>query len=68
MGRRLRSLGAFLYGLVIGDDWRVALGLAAALAVTVGVSRTTVPSWWVLPAALLVSLPLSVLAASRRRG
>jgi hypothetical protein len=67
MSRRLRSLGAFLYDLVIGDDWRVALGLAAAVAVTVAMSRTTFPSWWVLPAAILTLLPLSVWRRARRR-
>jgi uncharacterized membrane protein (UPF0136 family) len=68
MGRRLRAMGQFAYGLVIGDDWGVALGLVAALALTAGVSRTAVPSWWVLPAALLVLLPVSVWRTARRGG
>lgn len=67
MARRLSALGAFLYDLVIGDDWRVALGVAAALALTFAVSRTAVPSWWVLPAAVAVLLSLSCVMAARRR-
>jgi hypothetical protein len=67
MARRARALAAFVAGFVIGDDWRVALGLATALALTVGLSRSGVPSWWVLPAAILLLLPLSVGRAARRR-
>jgi sugar/nucleoside kinase (ribokinase family) len=67
MGRKLRALAAFVYDLVIGDDWRMALGLAAAVAVTVALSRTTFPSWWVLPTAILLLLPLSVWRTARRR-
>jgi hypothetical protein len=67
MSRRLRAVAAFVYDLVIGDDWRVALGLAVAVAVTVALSRTTFPSWWVLPTAILGLLPSSVRRTARRR-
>jgi hypothetical protein len=67
MSRRLRAVAAFVYDLVIGDDWRVALGLAVAVAVTVAMSRTTFPSWWVLPTAILALLPFSVRRTARRR-
>ena len=32
MIRRLRAVGAFWYGFVIGDDWRVAVGVVVTLA------------------------------------
>ena len=32
--RRLRSIGAFWYDFVVGDDWRVAVAVVAALALT----------------------------------
>jgi hypothetical protein len=67
MSRRLRALAAFLYDLVVGDDWRMALGLAAAVVVTMAISRTRFPSWWVLPLAILALLPLSVWVVARRR-
>jgi hypothetical protein len=67
MGRKLRALAAFVYDLVIGDDWMMALGLGVAVAVTVAMSRTAVPSWWVLPTAILLLLPLSVWRTARRR-
>jgi hypothetical protein len=67
MTRRLRAVAAFVDDLVIGDDWRVALGLAVAIALTAVVSRSPLPSWWVLPAAILVLLPLSIWRTGRRR-
>ncbi|MDQ6838607.1 MAG: hypothetical protein M3137_09830 [Actinomycetota bacterium] len=65
--RHLRSFGAFWYDFVIGDDWRVAAGVVVALAVTYGVSRTSVPSWWIVPVAVGVLLPASLWLAVRRR-
>jgi hypothetical protein len=56
-----------VYDLVIGDDWRGALGLAMAVAVTAAISRTTFPSWWLLPTAILALLPWSVWRTARRR-
>jgi hypothetical protein len=62
----IRAFAAFWYDFIVGDDWRVAAGVAAALAITYGISRTGVPVWWVLPAALVVLLPLSLWRATRR--
>ncbi len=64
---RLRAFGAFWYDFIIGDDWRVALGVVLALAVTYGVSQTSVPSWWLVPAAVLALLPFSLWRAVRHR-
>jgi hypothetical protein len=67
MNSRLRAFGAFWYDFVIGDDWRVAAGVVAALAITYGVSTTSVPAWWLVPAAVIVLLPLSLWQAVRKR-
>jgi hypothetical protein len=67
MTARLRAFGAFWYDFLIGDDWRVAIGVVLALAVTEGVSRTNVSSWWIMPAAVAVLLPMTVWRAIRRR-
>lgn len=63
---KLRTFAAFWYDFVVGDDWRVALTVAAALAITYGVSRTSVPAWWLLPVAVALILPLSLLRVTRR--
>jgi hypothetical protein len=67
MAGRIRAFASFWYDFVIGDDWRVALGVAGALAVTYGVSRTSVPTWWVVPVVVALLLPLSLWRAVRRR-
>jgi hypothetical protein len=37
----LRDFARFCYNFLVGDDWRVALGVAVALAITIAVSHTT---------------------------
>jgi hypothetical protein len=65
---KIRAFGAFWYDFIIGDDWRVAVGVGAALAITYGLSRTTeVPGWWIVVAAVAVLLPLSIHRVTRRR-
>jgi uncharacterized membrane protein len=63
---RLRAFGAFWYDFIIGDDWRVAAMVAVALAATFGVSKTSVPAWWILPLAVALVLPLSLWRARRK--
>jgi len=67
---RLRGFLRFWYEFVVGDDWRIALGVVLALAATSAVSRTSAPSWWLLPVAVVVLLPTSLWRAVRsaRRG
>jgi hypothetical protein len=64
---RIRAFGAFWYDFIIGDDWRIALGVAVMLAVTWAVSHTAVPSWWLLPVAVVALVPLSLWKATRTR-
>jgi hypothetical protein len=66
MGRRVRAFLAFLYDFVIGDDWRIAVAVVAGLAVTYAVSQTSVPSWWVMPALLVIALPATLWRATRK--
>ena len=62
---RLKAFGAFWYDFVVGDDWRIAVGVVAALLVTWGVSRSDVPAWWILPAGVAVFLVGSLWHATR---
>lgn len=62
---KIRAFAAFWYDFIVGDDWRVAVAVVAGLAITYGVSRTGIPAWWVLPAALVVVLPLTLWSATR---
>jgi hypothetical protein len=63
----LRKFFAFWYDFVVGDDWRAAVAVVVALAITYGVSRTGAPSWWILPVAVILVLPLTLWRAARRR-
>lgn len=64
---RLRSFGAFWFDFVVGDDWRVAIGVALAVALTWLLSAATALAvWWVLPAAVALLLPWSLLRVVRQ--
>jgi hypothetical protein len=64
---KLRAFLAFWYDFIVGDDWRVAVTVAAALAVTVVVDRLTrTAPWWIVVAAVVLALPASVYRAIRK--
>ncbi|MDA8044307.1 MAG: hypothetical protein M0Z30_03575 [Actinomycetota bacterium] len=66
VGARLRAFLAFWYDFVVGDDWRVALGVVATLAVTYAASRSSTAVWWIAPVAVVVLLGWSLVRATRR--
>jgi hypothetical protein len=53
----------FLWDFLIGDDWRVAAGVAIAIAITALVSDAGVAAWWILPLAVAALLGMSVASA-----
>lgn len=63
--KRLQSLVVGVWEFVVGDDWRTALGVVLALALTAALAETAVAAWWVMPLAVLVLLALSVRRAAR---
>jgi hypothetical protein len=65
---KLKAFASFWYDFLIGDDWRVAVGVVLALAVTAAVSRTAVSCWWIVPAGVVLLLPGTVWRAARSRG
>ncbi|WP_297645046.1 hypothetical protein [Pseudonocardia sp.] len=65
MMRHVRAFVAFWYDFIVGDDWRVAVAVVAALAVTFGVAAAGIPAWWVLPVTVAVLLPLSLWRVAR---
>jgi uncharacterized membrane protein YccC len=65
---RVRTFGAFWYDFVIGDDWRIALGVVSGLVVTaLVVHGTHAPAWWLLPVVVIVMLTFSLWRATRPR-
>lgn len=62
---RLTRLLRFLWDFVIGDDWRIALGVAVALVATLVLSNDGLTVWWLLPAVVAVMLGVSVWSVAR---
>jgi tryptophan-rich sensory protein len=52
------ALGA--WELVVGEDWRTALGVVMAIALTALLAEVTVAAWLVMPVAVLLLLAMSV--------
>lgn len=55
----------FWYDFVVGDDWRVAAAVVAALALTVVLAGQGF-AWIILPLVVLAFLSLSVWRVARR--
>ncbi len=55
-----------VWEFVVGDDWRTALGVALALALTAIIAGAGVSAWWVMPIAVIVLLARSIRRAARR--
>jgi hypothetical protein len=55
----------FWYDFVIGDDWRIAVGVVVALALTYTLAHRGVTTWFILPAVVAAGLTLSIWRAAR---
>jgi hypothetical protein len=55
----------FWYEFIVGDDWRVAAGIGIAIALTAVLAGAGITSWWVMPAAVVVSVYRSLRRATR---
>jgi hypothetical protein len=58
--KALRRFGTFWWDFVVGDDWRIAVGVVAALGVSAVLAGTGVPAWWLLPLAVALLLYVSL--------
>jgi len=65
---RLRAFGRFCWDFVVGDDRRLAAGLALTLALTWLLEREDISAWWLLPVAVTLLLADSLRRESRRSG
>jgi hypothetical protein len=63
--RHLDTLLRFAWEFVVGDDWRIALGVLIALGATAALAGTGVAAWWLLPVATVGLLGASVWRAAR---
>jgi hypothetical protein len=61
----VRRFLRFWWDFVVGDDWRVAVGLAVAIAATWELEQAGIPAWWLLPLAVVLLLAASVWREAR---
>jgi hypothetical protein len=57
----------FWYDFIVGDDWRVAVSIAAAIGLTAVLASWDIPAWWVMPVAVVVTLYASLRRAATHR-
>jgi hypothetical protein len=66
--RYLRAFVLFWWDFIVGDDYRIALGVIVLLAATAVLSRAGIAVWWLLPLGIVVMLAVSVFSMARRSG
>jgi hypothetical protein len=64
--RGTRAFARFWWRFIVGDDWRIAAGLAIAFGLCALLSQRSITAWWLLPAAVLALLAGSLYRAIRR--
>jgi hypothetical protein len=63
---RLRAFGLFWYDFIVGDDWRLAVGVVAGLGATAAVVHLGhISAWWLLPLMVIGMLAVSLKAGTR---
>ena len=65
--KHIQTFGKFWYDFIIGDDWRVAVGVTTAIALVYVVAHEGMNWWWLLPVAVAALLAVSLNNASRCR-
>ena len=62
----ISSFALFWWNFIVGDDWRVAAGLAVALGLTYLLTHEGVNAWWLLPVAIVLLLAGSLWRETRQ--
>jgi hypothetical protein len=65
---RVTAFAAFVWDFVVGEDWRLAAGVAIALGVTAAAAGGSIPVWWIAPVAVAAMLGVSLWRAARPPG
>jgi hypothetical protein len=65
---KLKAFALFWWDFVVGDDWRVAVGIGVALGLSALIAHRGLPAWWVLPVAVALVLTRSVARVVRSNG
>jgi hypothetical protein len=63
----LAQFGKFWYDFIVGDDWRIAVGVVITIAATYVAAHHDANWWLLLPLAVAALLTVSVVHEMRRR-
>jgi hypothetical protein len=63
----IKQFGAFWYDFIVGDDWRIAVGVIIAMSITYFATHHGVNAWWLMPIAVAALLGVSVAHEMRRQ-
>ncbi len=63
----LAQFGKFWNDFLIGDDWRLAVGVVITVSAVFGVAHHGVNVWWLLPLAVALLLMISISHEVRHR-
>jgi hypothetical protein len=61
----VRAFGRFWFDFIVGDDWRAAAGIAAAIGLTSLLVGAGLSAWWLMPPAVVATLFTSLRRATR---
>ena len=61
------AFGRFWYHFVVGDDWRLAVAVVAALVVTAVLVGHRITAYWLVPAVVITSVALHLHRAGATR-
>ena len=64
--RFLRNFARFWYDFIVGDDWRVAVGVLVVVPLVYVAAHHGFNAWWLLPVAVAALLAISVGVEARR--
>jgi len=63
----IKRFGSFWYHFIVGDDWRIALGVIMGLGITAYLTHThRLNTWWMIPVLVITLLSLSLRAGTRK--
>ena len=61
------AFGRFWWDFIVGDDWRSAAGVLAAIGITAALAAVGWAAWWFLPPATAIVLWLSLRRATNQK-
>jgi len=63
----LAQFGKFWYDFIVGDDWRIAVGVVVTITAVFVAAHNGANWWWLLPFAVALLLSMSVGFEIRRQ-